>query len=65
MNVGIDVFSFFLILFCVVTVSFVWLLFSELLVFIMFFVVTWVLIASVTSPDVYHVNQTIKKTFLR
>lgn len=37
----------------------------EVFVFIMFFVVTCVLVVSVTRPDVYHLNQSIKKTFLR
>lgn len=36
----------------------------DLLVFIMFLVVTCLLVASVTSPDVYHLNQAIKKTFV-
>ncbi|KAJ7375343.1 detection of nodal flow [Desmophyllum pertusum] len=37
----------------------------ELMVFILFLLVTCLLVASVTNPDVYHLNKSIKKAFLR
>ena len=35
------------------------------MVFILFFLVTCLLAASVMSPDVYRLNQSIKKAFIR